>query len=282
MKMKLDQNIIKPKAYFIDIDGTLVSGHKDRTLNIDDVHAIKNAIKNETYIVLSTGRSLPDLKKIWDQIDDGGEYTRYAIVNNGSGIWDMRRKEILSESYLDEETYRAAFEYAKERKFAIKNSSEKIFYVMPSLLSKVLNKFTSSSVVSSDFDSVPYDNEAAKKLGVITTYKKRFVSKVAKDLNEKLPKADIAISGPGLYIEINKAGVSKGTALEFIADRIGIDLKETVHIGDSMNDAPGFKSAGYGVAMGNSMKELKAMSDFITLDRKKAGVANTIRSFGNA
>ncbi len=79
----MENNFIKPKAYFIDIDGTLVSGHKDTTLNVDDLHAIKQAIRNETYIILSTGRSLPDLKKIWKQIDDGSEYTRYGIVNNG-------------------------------------------------------------------------------------------------------------------------------------------------------------------------------------------------------
>ncbi len=278
----MKNNLIKPKAYFIDIDGTLVSGHKDKSLNIDDMHAIKTAIKNETYIVLSTGRSLVDLKKIWKQIDDGSEFTRYAIVNNGSGIWDMRRKEIISESYLDKETYLDAFKYAKERKFAIKNSQEKIFYVVPSLMATILKNFTSSNAISDEFDSVPYNNESAKKLGMVTHYKKKFVKKIAAELEKELPKADIAISGPGLYIEINKAGVSKGTALEFIADRIGIDVKETVHIGDSMNDAPGFRSAGYGVAMGNSMKELKAISDFITLDRKKAGVANTIRSFGNA
>ncbi len=278
----MENNIIKPKAYFIDIDGTLVAGHKDTTLNLDDMQAIKKAIRNETYIVLSTGRSLPDLKKIWKQIDDGSEYTRYGIVNNGSGIWDLRRNELLSESFIDEESYRAVFEYARKNNYAVKNSYEKIFYVAPSLMSKLLKKFMSSNEISHDFDNVLYNRESAKKIGMITHYRKGYVAKVAKELDTKFPHVDIAVSGPGLYIEINKVGVSKGTALEFLAEKFGIDVKETVHIGDSMNDAPGFKSAGYGVAMGNAMKELKAIADFTTLDRKKAGVANTIRSFGNA
>ncbi len=274
-------DFIKPKAYFIDIDGTLVSGHKDAKLHVDDLHAIKRAVRNETYIILSTGRSLPDLKKIWQQIDDGSDFTRYAIVNNGSGIWDMRKRKMIFEAYLDKESFQSVFAYAKENGYAVKNSLENAFYVNPGLLAWLLKRFSSRNEVLNDFDRPVYNNRSAKKLGMIAHYSKKKVKLIAKDIDSKLPHVDVAVSGPGLYIEINKHGVSKGTALEFVVKLLGIDIKETVHIGDSMNDAEGFKSAGYGVAMGNAMKELKEISDFITLDRKRAGVANTIKSFGN-
>ncbi len=276
------KNYIKPKAYFIDIDGTLVSGHKDMQMNIDDKHAIRSAVKNETYIILSTGRSLPDLKKIWHMIDDGSDYTRYGVVNNGSGIWDLRNDKLLSEDYLDEISYRSIFEYVKQNNYAVKNSTEKVFYANKGLLSSVISKFSSSTTVSDKFEDAIYDKDAAKKLGIITHYNKRKVKRIANDIREKFKDVDVAISGPGLYIEVNKKGVSKGTAIEFMTQLLKIDKSETVHIGDSMNDAPGFEVAGYGVAMGNSMKELKKLSDFITLDRKKSGVANTLKSFGNA
>ena len=55
---------MNPKAYFIDIDGTLLSGHSDKKLNLDDQLALRNALKRGTYIILSTGRSLPDAKKV--------------------------------------------------------------------------------------------------------------------------------------------------------------------------------------------------------------------------
>ncbi len=274
--------LIKPKAYFIDIDGTLVKGHKDTELNVDDLLAIKKAIKNQTYIILSTGRSLPDLKKIWKQIDDGSEYTRYGIVNNGSGIWDLKKDKIISENYMDEQSFRDILEYAKKHKYAVKNSLEKVFYVRPTLLSFLLKSFSKTNKVSSDFESAIYNESSAKKIGMITRARKSKVRRIAHDIDKKFHHVDVAISGPGLYIEINKHGVSKGTALKFLADKLELDIKETCHIGDSMNDAPAFDYAGYGVAMGNSMKELKEKADFITLDRKKAGVANTIRSFGNA
>ncbi len=277
----MENKYIKPKAYFIDIDGTLVSGHKDVNLNLDDLHAMKLAAKKGTYIILSTGRSLPDLQKIWKQIDDGSDFTRYGIVNNGSGIWDLRKNKLLSEDFMDEVSYRQIMDYAKKYDYAVKNSLEKVFYVRKGILSTLLKTFSKTNTVSDKFEDAVYNKQSAKKLGMITRARKHKVARIAKDINTRFPHIDVAISGPGLYIEINKFGVSKGTALEFMANLLEIDVKETVHIGDSMNDAPGFKSAGYGVAMGNSMKELKELSDFITLDRKKSGVANTIKSFGN-
>ncbi len=276
------KNLIKPKAYFIDIDGTLVKGHNDMHLSIEDKHAIRSAIKNETYIILSTGRSIPDLKKIWHIIDDGTDFTRYGIVNNGSGIWDLRNDKLISEDYIDEVSYRSIFEYVNKHKYAIKNATEKKFFVNPGIMSWGIKKFWKSVEVTDKFEEAIYDKDSAKKLGIITHYKKKKVSKIANDIRSKFPDVDVAISGPGLYIEVNKKGVSKGTALRFMAELLKIDIKETAHIGDSMNDASAFEVAGYGIAMGNSMKELKKMSDFITKDRKNSGVAEVLRSFGNS
>ncbi len=277
----MENNIIRPKAYFIDIDGTLVAGHKDRKLNLDDLYAMKNASKNGTYIILSTGRSIDDLKKIWKQISDGTEFTAYGIVNNGSGIYDLNNNELLFEDYIEEDTYRKIINYAKENDYAIKNSQEKVFYINQGKLSWALKTFSKSNIVSPKYENAKYNNEAAKKLGIIAHYSKRKVATIANDINKKFAKVDVAVSGPGLYIEINKKGVSKGSAIKFMAEKLGIKLSETVHIGDSMNDASAFKVAGYGVAMANGMKELKKLSDYITYSRKKAGVANTIKSFGN-
>lgn len=277
---KMTNNIEKPKAYFIDIDGTLVKNHRSTKLNLEDQLAIKGALKRETYIILSTGRALKDLMKIWVQIDDGSEYSSYGITSNGSGIYNLRTMELMSESFLDEKTYREVFKFAKDNNFAAKNSKEKRFYCNGGLLGTLLKRFYGSDKVSKDFEEAIYDNESAKKIGIISHYSKKKVALYAKQLQEQVKKIDVAISGPGLYIEANSKGVSKGSALKFLCDEIGIDPKLTVHIGDSMNDASAFKVAGHGVAMGDSMKELKDISDWITYSLKKCGVANTIKSFG--
>lgn len=277
----MKNNLIKPKAYFIDIDGTLVSNHKDLNISADDYYALRKASRNKTYIILSTGRSLPDLKKVWEKINDDTEYMRYGVFNNGSGIYDFKLNQILFEEYMDETSYREVFEYSKKHNFAAKNSSEKVFYTNKNILSFVLGTFSKTNKISHNFEVIPYDKDSAKKIGIISTWSKRKVSKIANDIKNKIPNIDVAVSGPGLYIEINKLNINKGTAIKFFSDKLDFKIEETVHIGDSMNDAPAFEVAGYGVAMGNSMKQLKKKSDFITLSRKKSGVANTIKSFGN-
>ncbi len=61
-------------------------------------------------------------------------------------------------------------------------------------------------------------------------------------------------------LDLLPPGVSKGSALERLATRLGIDRKETMAIGDNWNDVDMLEWAGQGVLMGNAALELRAMS----------------------
>ena len=50
-------------------------------------------------------------------------------------------------------------------------------------------------------------------------------------------------------------------------------------VGDSGNDAEMLMAAGLGVAMGNASKEIKAISDVITLTNEECGVAHAIEKY---
>ena len=49
--------------------------------------------------------------------------------------------------------------------------------------------------------------------------------------------------------------------------------------GDSQNDMEMIKAAGFGVAMGNAMPEVKKAADYITLSNEEDGVAAAIEKF---
>ena len=49
--------------------------------------------------------------------------------------------------------------------------------------------------------------------------------------------------------------------------------------GDGLNDSSMIKSAGIGVAMGNSYKEILDIADFVTSDCDNDGVAEGIKKF---
>ena len=55
-----------------------------------------------------------------------------------------------------------------------------------------------------------------------------------------------------------------------------IDLKDTVAIGDKINDISMIKIAGFGVAMGNATEDVKEVADFITATNDENGVAKVL------
>ncbi|MCK8824072.1 Cof-type HAD-IIB family hydrolase [Fuchsiella alkaliacetigena] len=81
------------------------------------------------------------------------------------------------------------------------------------------------------------------------------------------------------FVEIMQAGVSKGVALLDLARDLGIDYKEVIAIGDSLNDLEMIKEAGLGVAVANANPELKEEADYITASNEENGVAEVIKKF---
>jgi len=59
-------------------------------------------------------------------------------------------------------------------------------------------------------------------------------------------------------ILVRCAGVNKGTAVAFMAERAGVPLNEVVAVGDWVNDIPMFEVVGRSFVMGQSPPEVKA------------------------
>jgi hypothetical protein len=74
-------------------------------------------------------------------------------------------------------------------------------------------------------------------------------------------------------IEVSALGVTKGTGLADVAQRIGVPAADVVAFGDMPNDVPMLRWAGLGVAMGNSHPDALAAADEVTLSNTKDGIA---------
>lgn len=81
------------------------------------------------------------------------------------------------------------------------------------------------------------------------------------------------------HITLTPAGVSKGSGLCELALLLGIDLADTIAIGDNLNDLDMIECAGLGVAMGNAPSETRARADHITGSNNEDGVAQVIERF---
>ncbi len=61
-------------------------------------------------------------------------------------------------------------------------------------------------------------------------------------------------------LDLLPSGISKGWALERLAQRLGVDRKETMAIGDNWNDLDMLEWAGQAVVMGNAALELRTLA----------------------
>lgn len=75
---------------------------------------------------------------------------------------------------------------------------------------------------------------------------------------------------------MSPANITKGSGLRELCEFLNIDLAETVAVGDAHNDIEILQVAGVGVAMGNSIDEIKKIADFVTLDNDNDGVAAAV------
>ena len=69
-------------------------------------------------------------------------------------------------------------------------------------------------------------------------------------------------SCPVLYEGVSLEG-GKGNAVQFLADKYGVDLAQTVAIGDSQNDFSMIERAGLGVAVANASEDIKGVADMV-------------------
>ncbi|MBC7085813.1 MAG: phosphoglycolate phosphatase [Methanomethylovorans sp.] len=77
-------------------------------------------------------------------------------------------------------------------------------------------------------------------------------------------------------IHIKSKYINKGTGLIKVAELMGLDPKDFVAIGDSVNDIEMLKVAGFSIAVGNADDDLKNMADFVSDYSYGAGTAESI------
>lgn len=74
-------------------------------------------------------------------------------------------------------------------------------------------------------------------------------------------------------IEAVHKSTGKGSAIKYLCDYYGIDLTDSIAIGDSENDLTMFESSGLSVSMGNAPNNIKEVTDITIKRNNEDGVA---------
>ena len=79
--------------------------------------------------------------------------------------------------------------------------------------------------------------------------------------------------------ELTQKNLSKATGIRFLADRLGVPVKDTYAFGDSTNDLLMLQFAGNSIAMGDSDPLILPHCTYQTTDIEDNGIANALKHF---
>lgn len=97
------------------------------------------------------------------------------------------------------------------------------------------------------------------------------------ELRAELSEAGFGVTSSYIdNLEILPAGCGKGEALRWLAARMGVSCAECMAFGDNLNDLSLLEAAGWPVAVGNAVPELRAAARIVAPDCAEDGVAQVI------
>lgn len=268
------------KMIGFDLDGTLLSSKKELLPYTRQV--LERAVEAGIVILVATGRPYTGIPK--ELQDFPG--IRYALTSNGARILDTKTGEVLIEHLLPLENAKKALEilgkydtlqeiYFDGQGYADKSKLDNIarYHHNPYMWEYV----RSSRIAVPDIrDVIAREQRDMDKLqALFADMEER--SAAWKELEQQ--EGIVLVGSLGYNIEINAAGVNKGTGLVALGEMLGIRREEIMACGDGDNDVELLREVGFGVAMGNAEEKVKAAADYITGTNDEEGAAKAIEIF---
>lgn len=200
------------------------------------------------------------------------------ICYQGAAVIDTLRDEVLLDVPLSNEAALEAEAYARSRKLHIQLYKNDRYYCEErNRYSDLYARLSESEpvVVPSLREEFRYSD--ATKACIIAEPK--VVDREIDGVRQALGTRAYVTRSIPWFIEVMNPNVDKGKALALVAQHAGVPLEETMAIGDSWNDVPLLSAAGFGVAMGSSPAELRAVSDAVVSDVAHDGVAEALERY---
>lgn len=100
-----------------------------------------------------------------------------------------------------------------------------------------------------------------------------------RELEKKLGYRVYIAQSEAHLIEIMDKEANKGRALKILADKMGFVREDVMALGDNTNDILLLQAAGLGVAVGNGVKDLKVIADYICEHDRSYGFNEAVEKF---
>ncbi len=264
------------KLIISDFDGTLL--RSDHTIGERTVNAISSYVDGGGIFAVCTGRMITSIMPEVRALKLKGLVASYQ----GSVIADIETGEIVRN-----------VGFTKEQALMVSRVMEDMglwihAYLIDSLYASYDNEYLSLyeqickikaerlKIKTSEF-ILGLNTDVIKLVAMV---KESDNQRVLNELQERLGDEYYVTASASVLVEVMPKTHTKGEAVKYLADHYGVDIAQTVAIGDNLNDAPMLEVAGLGVAVANARAELKALADEITLSNDEDGVGYIVEKYG--
>ncbi len=257
---------------FTDVDGTLLNSKQELTTKVE--RAVAAAAAAGVPLVVATGKALgPWTDHILPRLDT----LMPQIFIQGLLIRDYEQG-IIYQRLLEDEIIIEAIEFAEQHSLSL------TAYCGDRIVCKVADEHTNRLI----FYGEPTPEGIGplhSHVGVLPIMKVIFMAP-EHQINAIRPAAEETFAGraalttavPGM-LEVLPNGASKGAGVQWLLDRLGVDSKRCMAIGDGENDVEMLDLCGFGVAVGNAGAAARAVADVVVGSNDDDGVAEAIEKF---
>ena len=264
------------KLVAIDIDGTLLDSNRRITQRVKD--AVQRANEQGVYIVLCTGRPLPGVEPLLEELNLYSS-NDYVITYNGSLVQATQSQEVISKYTLPYEDFLEIELMARKVGSHLHMSDEHSIYTF----NRDIGKYTVHEAYLVDmplkYRSVEEISPDINVIKMMMIDEPEVLDAAISKLPASFKEKYTTVKSTEFYYEILNKEASKGNALEKLAAHLGIPIEQTMAIGDNENDLSMIEKAGIGVAMGNATPNVKEAADVITTTNDQDGVAEILLKY---
>ncbi|MGH8418221.1 MAG: HAD family hydrolase [Pseudomonas sp.] len=132
-----------------------------------------------------------------------------------------------------------------------------------------------------DFVQVDHFDDYIDRIDKIVAASKDFelLKRLEIQLNPLIADTALAARSQSYYLDVTALDANKGTALETLAEELGVALAHTAVIGDAGNDVAMFLRAGLSIAMGQAETMVKTQANYVTGSNLEDGLATAIECY---
>ncbi len=257
----------------LDLDGTLLN--VEHRIPVRTQEAVAAARARGIKVVIVTGRMYQSARPYAQQLGLAG---LPVGTYNGAAIWDFPSGKLLSHEPMPLEACKRLAAFCEAKGLHLNAYMDDELYV-PSMSERTRDYVAVAGVEAHPVGSVfLWLTRPSTKMLIVAEPDE--IQGIKPEVLELMgPTFNVVQSHPK-FLEVTGERATKGHALAWIANSLGIPRESVMAVGDAGNDMAMFRWAGTSFAMEHSMDEVKRAANYVAKGGPGIGVVDALERMG--